>query len=103
MTEQPSHRRGFIKGIVAGIAGAFFALRGAEPVEAATSTVGWLTISVADSVITGTDAGRLAAMAGLAISANSAQLVRLVGPNLSCVCLRYSDSKRVVRAGVLLR
>ena len=35
MTEQPSHRRGFIKGIVAGIAGAFFALRGAEPVQAA--------------------------------------------------------------------
>jgi hypothetical protein len=35
MTEQPSHRRGFIKGIVAGIAGAFFALRGAAPVEAA--------------------------------------------------------------------
>jgi len=35
MTEQPSHRRGFIKGIVAGVAGAFFALRGAEPVEAA--------------------------------------------------------------------
>ena len=35
MTEQPSHRRGFIKGIVAGIAGAFFAPRGAAPVEAA--------------------------------------------------------------------
>ena len=36
MTEQPSHRRGFIKGIVAGVVGAFFALRGTEPVEAAT-------------------------------------------------------------------
>ena len=36
MSEQPSHRRGFIKGIVAGIAGAFFAVRGAEPVQAAT-------------------------------------------------------------------
>ena len=38
MTEQPSHRRGFIKGIVAGIVGAFLALRGAEPVEAAANS-----------------------------------------------------------------
>ena len=37
MNDHPSHRRGFIKGIVAGIAGAFFALRGAEPVQAASA------------------------------------------------------------------
>lgn len=34
MVEQTSGRRGFVKSIVAGLAGAFFALRGAEPVEA---------------------------------------------------------------------
>ena len=32
---QTPNRRGFIKGIVAGLAGAFFALRGVEPVNAA--------------------------------------------------------------------
>jgi hypothetical protein len=34
MTEHTSQRRGFIKGIAAGVAGLFFALRGTEPVQA---------------------------------------------------------------------
>jgi hypothetical protein len=45
MPEESSDRRGFVKGIVAGLAGAFFAFRGAEPVQA-RATVGFSTLVV---------------------------------------------------------
>lgn len=45
---QTPNRRGFIKGIVAGLAGAFFALRGAEPAEAAATSSSPITqVSIA--------------------------------------------------------
>jgi hypothetical protein len=48
MVNRPSDRRGFVKGIVAGLAGAFFALRGAEPVQArATSSLATLVVRIA--------------------------------------------------------
>jgi hypothetical protein len=58
MVEQTSGRRGFVKGIVAGLAGAFFVLRGAEPVEAAgQSTMTVLRARTRFPDMTGADAG----------------------------------------------
>ena len=61
---QTPNRRGFIKGIVAGLAGAFFALRGAEPAEAAATSSSPITqVSIATpeliSEISPTDLARL--------------------------------------------
>lgn len=98
MTEQPSNRRGFIKGIVAGIAGAFFALRGAAPAEAASGdAIRYYTVKVDSDPLYWDEeeewviVGR--AVRRIKIGKSSMQAILIVGQDNSRLYWRYTDAK----------